>query len=111
MQQLVQLDRRADVEAAARNMERVPIAQLALHWPPPVTQPRRILCIGVNYALPMPLSRIAQPTGVESPVVFTLFPSSIVGHDEPIIRPHASTKFDWEGELAVIIGRRWSPCA
>ena len=46
------------------------------------------------------------PTGIEHPVVFTRFPSSIVGHDEAIIRPHASTKFDWEGELAVIIGRR-----
>jgi 2-keto-4-pentenoate hydratase/2-oxohepta-3-ene-1,7-dioic acid hydratase in catechol pathway len=39
------------------------------------------------------------------PVVFTRFPSSLVGHGEPIVRPAVSEQFDFEGELAVVIGR------
>ena len=37
-------------------------------------------------------------------MIFTRFPSSLVGHGEALVRPSASTSFDYEGELAVIIG-------
>ncbi len=72
---------------------------------PPVPEPRRILCIGINY-----LDHAAE-TGrsvgtAAHPTVFTRFPSSLVGHGQPVIRPAASSDFDYEGELAVIVGRR-----
>jgi 2-keto-4-pentenoate hydratase/2-oxohepta-3-ene-1,7-dioic acid hydratase in catechol pathway len=40
------------------------------------------------------------------PVVFVRFASSLVGHGEPLIRPVASEQLDFEGELAVVIGKR-----
>ncbi len=42
----------------------------------------------------------------EYPVVFVRFADSIVGHGQPMIRPSDSVQFDYEGELAVVIGRR-----
>lgn len=69
---------------------------------PPVPNPRRILCIGVNYATHRAESDRA--TDSPYPTVFVRFPSSIVGHEQPIIRPRVSDRFDWEGELAVVIG-------
>lgn len=42
----------------------------------------------------------------EHPVVFIRFPGSLVNDGEPIIRPRASEQFDFEGELAIVIGKR-----
>ncbi len=68
----------------------------------PVPNPDKILCIGLNY-----LSHIKE-TGREKPKypsIFTRYPSSVLGHGVALIRPKASEKFDYEGELAVIIGK------
>ena len=70
---------------------------------PVVPNASKILCVGINY-----LSHIKE-TGrdvPEYPVLFTRFADSVVGHDCPLIRPRVSTDFDYEGELAVIMGRR-----
>ena len=69
---------------------------------PPVTDPDKILCIGLNYKAHV------EETGrgdSEQPTIFVRFPASQVGHERPIVRPAASTRLDYEGELAVIIGR------
>jgi 2-keto-4-pentenoate hydratase/2-oxohepta-3-ene-1,7-dioic acid hydratase in catechol pathway len=42
----------------------------------------------------------------DKPVLFTRFAASVVGHGQPLVKPLASEQFDFEGELAVIIGRR-----
>ncbi|MGD8340891.1 MAG: fumarylacetoacetate hydrolase family protein [Gammaproteobacteria bacterium] len=63
----------------------------------------KILCIGINYR-PHMLEMGREPPS--HPVVFVRFSNSLVGHDEPLIRPTVSEKFDFEGELAVIIGKR-----
>jgi 2-keto-4-pentenoate hydratase/2-oxohepta-3-ene-1,7-dioic acid hydratase in catechol pathway len=63
----------------------------------------KFLCIGINYRPHMLEMGRDIP---EHPVVFVRFANSIVGHGEPLIRPKASEKFDFEGELAVIIGKR-----
>ncbi len=70
---------------------------------PPVTNPERIIGIGVNYrdhAAELGSQLPAQP------LVFVRWPSSVVGHLRPLVAPRASERFDFEGELAVIIGRR-----
>jgi 2-keto-4-pentenoate hydratase/2-oxohepta-3-ene-1,7-dioic acid hydratase in catechol pathway len=41
----------------------------------------------------------------EHPTVFTRFATTLVGHDEPIVKPSVSDRLDYEGELAVIIGK------
>jgi 2-keto-4-pentenoate hydratase/2-oxohepta-3-ene-1,7-dioic acid hydratase in catechol pathway len=69
---------------------------------PPIPNSRRIICVGLNYK-----SHIAE-TGNETPkypILFPRYPSSLVGAEEPLIRPSVSERFDFEGELAVVIGR------
>ena len=63
---------------------------------------RKILCVGVNYRPHIEEMGREIP---DYPVVFTRFASSLVGPDEPVIRPRVSEQFDFEGELAVVIGR------
>lgn len=68
----------------------------------PIPNPDKIICVGLNYA-----THIAE-TGREKPKypsIFTRYPSSVVGHGTPLIRPTVSNDFDYEGELAVIIGK------
>lgn len=69
---------------------------------PPVPDPRRVLCAGFNYAAHAAESDHERP---EQPTFFVRFASSHVGHRQPIVRPQASEMLDWEGELAVVIGR------
>lgn len=74
----------------------------AVRFLPPIANPDKILCVGLNYA-----SHIAE-TGRERPVypsIFTRYPGSLVGHGVAIERPLVSEKFDYEGEFAVVIGR------
>jgi acylpyruvate hydrolase len=69
---------------------------------PPIPKPDKLFCIGLNYR------RHAEESGQpipEYPVVFSRYPTSVVAHDAPLIRPNASTWFDYEAELAVIIGK------
>lgn len=69
---------------------------------PPVPNPEKILCIGLNYLPHILESGRAKP---EFPSIFTRYPASIVGHGTPVERPKASREFDYEGELAVVIGK------
>ena len=62
----------------------------------------RILCVGVNYRPHIEEMGREVP---DYPVVFTRFPSSLVGDGEALIRPLVSEQFDFEGELAVVIGK------
>lgn len=70
---------------------------------PVIINPEKILCVGVNYRPHIEEMGREVP---DYPVVFVRFPGSLVGHGEPIIRPAVSEQFDFEGELAVVIGRR-----
>lgn len=73
---------------------------------PPLTGHGRIFCVGLNYRSH---AREAGKGGKDDPVqpsVFVRFPSSFVGHEDAVIRPRESQQFDYEAELAVVIGRR-----
>jgi 2-keto-4-pentenoate hydratase/2-oxohepta-3-ene-1,7-dioic acid hydratase in catechol pathway len=69
---------------------------------PTVPDPDKIFCIGVNYATH--LAESGHPTPAH-PMIFTRFANSQVGSGQPMIRPLESERFDYEGELAVIIGK------
>ena len=71
-------------------------------WLPPLRKPPKIVCVGLNYADHTKESPYEQPG---YPTFFARFASSTIGHGAPIIRPTASEKLDFEGELAVIVGR------
>jgi 2-keto-4-pentenoate hydratase/2-oxohepta-3-ene-1,7-dioic acid hydratase in catechol pathway len=71
---------------------------------PPIPDPAaKLLCIGINY---VPHIREMGREKPEYPVVFVRFVDSIVGHGQPMLRPIGSSQFDYEGELAVVIGKR-----
>lgn len=69
---------------------------------PVVPVPGKILCVGVNYRPHVEEMGREIPA---HPVVFVRFPDSLVGHGEPLVRPRLSEQYDFEGELAVVIGR------
>ena len=95
----------AGVEQIARAAETagqgcMPLAGLRLL--PPVVAPRKILCVGLNYG------RHVAEAGRELPAhpsLFARFADSFVGHGEAVWKPQASDRFDYEAELAVVIGR------
>ncbi|MGE0221795.1 MAG: fumarylacetoacetate hydrolase family protein [Acetobacteraceae bacterium] len=70
---------------------------------PPVPDPEKILCVGLNYVSHIKEGGREPPA---KPIIFTRYPNSHVGHGQALVRPNASETFDYEGELAVIIGRR-----
>lgn len=74
-----------------------------LSFLPVVPNPDKILCIGVNYRPHIEEMGREVPA---YPVVFIRFPGSVVGHAQAIRRPRVSEQFDFEGELAVVIGKR-----
>lgn len=78
----------------------LPLAAVTLL--PPVPNPDKILCIGLNYLPHILESGRPHPT---HPSIFTRYPESLVGHGQPLVRPRASREFDYEGELAVVIGK------
>jgi 2-keto-4-pentenoate hydratase/2-oxohepta-3-ene-1,7-dioic acid hydratase in catechol pathway len=68
---------------------------------PVIPDPAKIICIGLNYA-----SHVAE-TGrdqKEYPAIFTRWADSLVADGQPLVKPKISDRFDYEGELAVIIG-------
>jgi 2-keto-4-pentenoate hydratase/2-oxohepta-3-ene-1,7-dioic acid hydratase in catechol pathway len=69
---------------------------------PVIPDPEKILCVGLNYESHRVETGMPE---MDHPVLFTRFSSTQVGHGEPIIRPNVSEKLDFEGELAVIIGK------
>jgi 2-keto-4-pentenoate hydratase/2-oxohepta-3-ene-1,7-dioic acid hydratase in catechol pathway len=74
----------------------------AIEYAPVIPNPDRILCVGLNYES----HRVETGRSkAEFPTIFTRFASSQVGHQQPIVLPKVSTNLDYEGELAVIIGR------
>jgi acylpyruvate hydrolase len=70
--------------------------------PPLACTTSKVICVGLNYIEHTHESGYVPPT---YPTLFTRYPSSFVGHREPLIRPLVSSKFDYEGELAVVIGK------
>lgn len=69
---------------------------------PVIPNPEKIICVGLNYESHR--LETGMPEMVH-PVLFTRFSSTQVAHGAPIVRPNVSEKLDFEGELAVIIGR------
>jgi 2-keto-4-pentenoate hydratase/2-oxohepta-3-ene-1,7-dioic acid hydratase in catechol pathway len=70
---------------------------------PPLLAPEKILCIGINYA-----NRNADfddPNVPKYPSMFYRHPGSLVGSGQALVRPRVTEQFDYEGEIAMVIGR------
>jgi 2-keto-4-pentenoate hydratase/2-oxohepta-3-ene-1,7-dioic acid hydratase in catechol pathway len=77
-----------------------PLADVVLL--PVIPNPGKILCVGLNYA-----THVAE-TGrdqKEFPAIFTRWADTLVADGQPLMKPKATERFDYEGELAVVIGK------
>jgi 2-keto-4-pentenoate hydratase/2-oxohepta-3-ene-1,7-dioic acid hydratase in catechol pathway len=70
----------------------------------PIPRPEKIVCVGINYP-----ERSAEYKDTREqpkyPNLFVRFPDSLVGHEQKLVRPKVSEKFDYEGEIVLVIGR------
>jgi 2-keto-4-pentenoate hydratase/2-oxohepta-3-ene-1,7-dioic acid hydratase in catechol pathway len=73
-----------------------------LQLAPVISDPDKIVCVGMNYR-----DHVAEVgrTVTEKPALFARFAGSQVGHLQPLVKPAVSDEFDYEGELAVVIGK------
>jgi 2-keto-4-pentenoate hydratase/2-oxohepta-3-ene-1,7-dioic acid hydratase in catechol pathway len=92
------------IETAAKDAANAaPDFQLAqIKLLPPITDPDKIICIGLNYKAHAAEGGFKIP---ENPQLFARLTNTLVAHDAPMIRPRQSGDFDYEGELAIVIGR------
>ncbi len=86
----------ADV-VASRHAERLPLSAVRLG--PPVPRPVNVVGIGRNYG------QAAEGEPHPVPILFAKPQTSLIGPDDPIVRPAATSTLDYEAELAVVIGR------
>ncbi len=70
---------------------------------PVIPDPDKIIAVGLNYRSHVLEGGRDIP---EWPMIFARFSNSQVGHGQPMIKPKVSDKFDFEGEMAVIIGKK-----
>ncbi len=86
---------------AGTTVEPVPLDSVRIHAPIP--DPDKIICIGLNY------KKHAEETGQDlpkAPIIFGKYRNALAGDGETVTLPAASTKVDYEAEVAVVIGRR-----
>ena len=74
----------------------------ALRFGPVIPNPVRIICVGINYLEHIHEMGREKP---DHPTLFTRFADTLVGHGEPVVCPRLSTQYDYEGELAIVIGK------
>ena len=69
---------------------------------PVIENPSKIFCVGMNYME----KRVEFEQTIDAPTLFIRFPDSLCAHGEALYKPESSNEFDYEGELAVVIGKR-----
>lgn len=100
----------AEALAGVRQFETAPADHRFedIRFLPPIPRPDRLICIGLNYKTHVDEARKLRGPSIDVPsypMVFFRNPASQVGHGEQIVRPKVSEQFDFEGEVAVIIGK------
>lgn len=69
---------------------------------PVIPSPGKIICVGINYVAHA--AEAGRKVG-EHPVIFQRFAETLLAHNAPLLRPLVSKEFDFEAELAVVIGK------
>ena len=102
---ILELLRRDGLDEARAVVQGVrPDFQLAeIELMPPIADPEKILCVGINYANRN--TDFGDQDVPKYPSMFFRTPGSLVAHGQPIMRPPESEQLDYEGEIALVIGR------
>lgn len=101
LKSVIAADKLAELEAVTRQSA-IKVDAHAARLLPVIPNPSKILCVGLNYK-----SHVAETKRSDSeyPSIFTRFADSLSAHNAPLPRPATTTRFDFEGELAIIIGK------
>ena len=89
------------LDAGQRLLDNPPLDMRQSQILPPIPNPDKIICVGLNYADHTAESPYDQP---DYPTIFPRYASTLVGHDAAIVRPRVSEQLDYEGELVAVIG-------
>lgn len=99
LRQAIAADALAELAAAAPVTTH---ALTAIDFLPPIPDPSKILCVGLNYKA----HQAETGRGGEGfPTIFVRFANAQVGHEQPMVRPWESNTLDFEGEIALVIGK------
>ena len=80
---------------------KVPAAQVKYHAP--IADPRKIICVGLNYKDHAAESGSPIP---KEPILFSKYPTALIGHGETIVLPKVSQEVDFEAEFVIVIGKK-----
>ena len=94
--------RKAVKAAVAKPPAKAMIAAKDAMYLPPMLNPSKILCLGVNYAAHAAEMKNSKP---EFPVIFARHSNTLVGHGGAMVRPFHSDNFDYEAEVVAFIGK------
>lgn len=78
-------------------------ASESIRFLPLIPDPDKIICVGVNYRPHVEEMGRSVP---DHPLLFVRFAGSVVGHRQALVKPQVSDHYDFEGEFAIVIGRR-----
>jgi 2-keto-4-pentenoate hydratase/2-oxohepta-3-ene-1,7-dioic acid hydratase in catechol pathway len=98
---LLEADGLSQAADAAKDKPDVRLADI--EYLPLIPNPGKIICVGLNY------KAHREETGrkpTDNPALFVRFPDSQTAHKQPLVKPKESPQMDYEGELAVIIGKK-----
>lgn len=91
----------AQTAASRPNATKIPLERAK--FLAPVHDPRKIICIGLNYRDHAEESGAPIP---KEPILFSKYPSSLIGHGQDIVLPRVSTEVDYEAELVIVVGKK-----
>lgn len=93
-------------EQAVRHAKAVKIEAANVRFLPPIPDPRKIICLGLNYRDHAAETGAAIP---KEPVLFSKYATALIGSGEAIVLPPVSQEVDYEAELVVVVGQRGRP--
>lgn len=83
------------------NAVKTPVTQVKFHAP--IVDPRKIICVGLNYKDHAAESGSPIP---KDPVLFSKYPTALIGHGQAIVLPKVSQEVDFEAEFVIVIGKK-----
>lgn len=90
------------VQTAAKFPDAVRVSLEEANFHAPIHDPIKIVCVGLNYRDHAEESGAKIP---QEPILFSKYPSSLIGHEESIVLPSVSDEVDYEAELVIVIGK------
>jgi len=104
LRDLLDADKSVALKDPANLSTPIPLKQITFQ--PPIPNPRKIICVGMNYPKPYPVDGVAPPNP-EHIILFGKEREALVGHGAVLETPRGTPadSFDYEGEIAIVIGR------